>query len=225
LSRAALIEVAALPTDILKASLVSARRSLGKLAATSTLHADLHRHVEDVIGGVGPKGWLEWATDYRNMLVHRARRTELSQLRPTPAGIVDFRGRPIVRAETTQQLARDPGRSEVEVLIQGGARGTGAMVLTETARDTLEDVLASSLRLATDVATELLALWRRRRGDPRLLSQPPEQWEDGLSTETTGFQGYRPGSETYDPKAMIGSPSIKPRSWPWRLMMTDVRSG
>jgi hypothetical protein len=214
---AAIIGVAALPTDLLRASLVSARASLGKLAATSSLRADLHHAVENAIAGVGPRGWLEWATDYRNMLVHRARRTELWQLRPTPSPIVDFQGKPIVRAETIQQLARDPGRSEIEVLaqvqMQSGTLGAGDLVLTETARDTLEGVLASSLRLAIDVGTELLTLWRRRRSDPKLLLQPRKQWEHGVSTQTTGFQGYRPGSETYDPKALIANPAIRPLRW------------
>jgi hypothetical protein len=205
---AAIVGVAALPTDILTASLVTARRSLKKSAATSTLHADLERQIDGVISTVGPRGWIEWVTDYRNMLVHRARRTELSQLRPVPGPILDFRGRPIVKAETIAQLAKDPGRSEIEVLVRGGIDN---LVLTETARDTVEGVLASALRLATDFGAELLALWRNRKSNPALLLQPREQWVGGASTATTGFQGYRPGSEVYDPSALISSPSIKPR--------------
>jgi hypothetical protein len=37
-------------------------------------------------------------------------------------------------------------------------------------------------------------LWRWRRGQPADLRQPAEQWKDGLSTGSTGFNGYAPGS-------------------------------
>jgi hypothetical protein len=203
---ATIVGVAGLPTPMLTASFDRSRRALARPSA-SPIHVALGDRVERAISTVGPTGWLEWATDYRNMLVHRGRRTEMFQVRPIPAAIVDGAGQPIIRSDEIQQLPRDPGRSEVEVLLHSG----NAMVLTEAARDTLEGIFASTFALVSEVSQELLRLWRRRRDEPDLVHQPPEQWAGGASDETTGFAGYRPGSEVYNPAALIGSPSIGPR--------------
>ena len=202
---ASVIGVAGLPTRLLFADLDRARGALEK--AQHREHDALKAFLKDRIGKVGPAGWLEWATDYRNMLVHRARRVVLNHLTPAPIPLYDFQNRPIIRTESTPLLARDPGRSDIEVFLQG----RDALVLTEAASDTLNGILASVRALAEDVARELLALWLRRRANPALLLQPREQWPDGPSRETTGFQGYRPGSATYDAKLLIGAPSVAPR--------------
>jgi hypothetical protein len=141
------------------------------------------------------------------MLVHRARRTEVGEYVPEASPIVDFMGRPIIHTDTVPLLARDPGRSDVEVMLHRA----NALVLTEAARETLEGILRSSVRLAQEATGELLAVWRTRRDRPELLAQPAKQWPGGASSETTGFEGYRPGSREYNPGAIIAAPSWRKR--------------
>jgi hypothetical protein len=171
------------------------------------LQADLRERLEHAIRGSGPPGWMAWATDFRNMLVHRGRRTVVSQIIPEPSPIVDLAGRPIVRSRVIPQLPKDPGRSEVEVMLHRA----NALVLPEAASDTLAGIRDSTVRLVREIIGELIGIWRRRRATPALLSQPKAQWPEGASEETTGFEGYRPGSMEYDPAAIIASPSFRPR--------------
>lgn len=149
----------------------------------------------------GPGGWLEWAIDFRNMLVHRGRRAEAWQIIPRESPILDSRGRPILRAETIQHLPEDPARSEVEVLLGGKE-----LVLAENAQATLEGILASATHVVASICGDLVSLWRQRRTDPDLLRQPPSQWKKGASARSTGFAGYRPGSTPYDPGLLMASP-------------------
>jgi len=207
---ATIVGVAALPTKILTADLVKARIAFQskKLSGSGGIIQDeLSAHLESAIGRVGPAGWLKWTTDFRNMLVHRARRMEMLQAERKESPILDAAGRSIVRAETTIQLPRDPGRSEIEVMLHRA----NALVLTEAAQDTLEGVMASTLGLIADVTGALIDVWRRRRASPDILSQPKEQWPDGPSPETTGFEGYRPGSVVYEPRALVGHPILATR--------------
>src|SRR5207247_2468042 len=100
------------------------------------------------------------------------------------------------------QLPKDPGRSEVEVMLHRA----NALVLPEAASDTLPGIRDSTVRLVQEIIGELIGIWRRRRATPALLSQPQAQWPEGASEETTGFEGYRPGSMEYDPAAIVASP-------------------
>jgi len=147
---ATIVGVAALPTRILTADLASARAAFQsrKLPeAGRAIQMELFTHVENAVERVGPAGWLKWATDFRNMLVHRARRMEVLQSQRRESPILDAVGRSIVRAETTIQLPADPGRSEIEVMFHR----PNALVLTEAAQDTLEGVMASTLGFVTEV--------------------------------------------------------------------------
>jgi len=54
--------------------------------------------------------------------------------------------------------------------------------------------MSSTAHLVETVATHLIDLWQWRRGHPADLRQPAEQWKDGPSTQSTGFNGYAPGS-------------------------------
>src|SRR5262249_28799161 len=147
---ATMVGVAALPTRILTADLGRARAAFQskKLSKPGReLQDQLSARVEMAIGRTGPSGWLEWATDFRNMLVHRARRMEIVNAERIESPILDAGGRSIVRAQTTIQLPRDPGRSEIEVMLHRA----NALVLTESSRDTLEGILASTLRLVEEV--------------------------------------------------------------------------
>jgi hypothetical protein len=90
---------------------------------------------------------------------------------------------------------RDPGRSDIEVLLDSPSN----TVLHEDGQRTLEGLIGSTAKLLETMAAHLLNLWRWRRNHPGELRQPAEQWENGPSTQSTGFSGCAPGSLTLDP--------------------------
>jgi len=207
---AAIIGVAALPSTLLKADFTRARQRLSQVTPTSPgseRQVTLRTEIDNAIVQSGPKGWLEWATDYRNMYVHRGRRSEFFDLSHRVSPIVDHHGRDIVQVETPARLVKDPGRSDIEVLLQG----KGALVLTEEARVTLDGLLTSTYHLVQRTSAGLLDLWRTRRDTPDLIHQPRQQWPDAASTDTTHFEGYKPGSSPYAPKAIMGNPLLVTR--------------
>lgn len=195
---ASVVGVAALKTSLLRADLDSARRALARVTGATAgdrVQADFRVQLEALIEGVGPPGWFRWAVDLRNTLIHRGRRLQLSELRPLPSGLVHPDGRPVIRSHVIHQLPRDPGRSDVEMFLDGA----NPPVLTETAATTLLGVLRSALRLTAEGGLLLLNLWRTRRTTPSLLFQPREQWPNGRSSATAGFRGYAPDSVPYNP--------------------------
>jgi len=122
----------------------------------------------------------------------------MSELRPIPCQLVNPDGGPIIRTHVIHQLPRDPGRSDVEMLLDTA----NPPVLTESAATTLRGVLESTLRLTGNGGALLLNLWRIRRGTPTLLLQPKEQWPHGASSATSGFRGYEPDSVPFNPNQL-----------------------
>jgi len=196
---ASVVGVIALRTNLLRADLDSARRTLAAVngaGAGERVQAQFGADLETLIARAGPPGWFRWVIDLRNTLIHRGRRLQMSELRPVPSGIVGPDGRPVIRTDVIHQLPRDPGRSDVEMFLDA----THPPVLTESAAMTLLGVLESTLRLIGEAGGLLLDVWRTRRANPVLLPQPHEQWPAGPSTATAGFDGYGPGSMPYDPE-------------------------
>jgi hypothetical protein len=204
---AATVGVLALPTSILKADLDRAIVTLGGVSAPSTdgekIQAGFRTELEQIVAAAGPPGWLPWATDYRNMLVHRGRRLEVSSLTRRGALLYAADETPVMLARSVRQLPQDPGLSEVEVLVPAAA-----LVLTENAAATLEGVMASTLALSDRTAAALIAIWKRRRADPRLLTQPKEQWRAGRSSSSRGFAGYKPGTAPSNFDALVSHPTF-----------------
>jgi hypothetical protein len=194
-----MIGVVPLPQNILKADFKKARTALGKIDRTANagtaMQAQFATQLEAAIAGAGPPGWLDWTLDFRNMLVHRGRRIEHGQFLPIEPVLYGPDGRPAPRARRAAQLPRDPGRSDVEVFIDT----PWEHVLPEEARKTLFGLTGSTISLLETVAQDLLALWQWRRAHPGHLRQPASQWKRGPSKESTGFNGYAPGSLKLDP--------------------------
>lgn len=194
-----LIGVAALPMSILRADFDKARAKLAKINgaanAGANMQAQLAAQLEAAISSAGPQGWLEWTLDFRNMLVHRGRRLELGQFLRIEPILFGPDGQPAPRARHVSHLPRDPGRSDVEVFL-GMPWNT---VLHEGGQRTLQGLMNSSVQLLETMATHLLDLWRWRRDHPADLRQPAEQWKDGPSTQSTGFNGYASGSLVLEP--------------------------
>ena len=140
--------------------------------------------------------------DFRNMLVHRGRRFEFGQYLPITPTLYGPDARPVLRARRVGHLPRDPGRSDVEVFL--GTPWT--LVLSEEAEQTLRGLIGSTKALLEATATDLLDLWHWRRDHPGSLLQPAAQWPNGLSTQSTGFNGYAPGTLKLTPDMAMVHP-------------------
>lgn len=194
-----IIGVAALPLSILKADFGRVRAALGNISGAAntgaSMQARLNGQLEAALTAAGPDGWLDWTLDFRNMLVHRGRRIELGQLLPVEPVLLGPNGRPAPRARRASHLPRDPGRSDIEVLLDAPSN----TVLHEDGQRTLEAATGSTANLLETIAVHLLDLWQWRRNHSGELRQPVEQWKKGPSTQSTGFSGYAPGSLPLDP--------------------------
>ncbi len=186
-----IIGVASLRCSILKADFKVVRKFLGQIAGESDgtiRQVEFAKVLESGICSSGPSGWLDWTLDFRNMLVHRGRRLEYGHIVPVPP----FRG---FNGRRVALLPRDPGRSDVEVLVAAPHR----LLLTEDARLTLRSLIASTKSLLETTAAGLLELWCWRRSNPSALPQLAEQWKNGPSIESTGFTGYAPDTVAVEP--------------------------
>lgn len=196
-----IIGVAALPLSILRADFAKARRKFGTIDGAgsdgASIQAQLSRRLEATIADVGPPGWLDWTLDFRNMLVHRGRRIELGQYLPLEPVLYGPDGHPAQPARRISHLPRDPGRSDVEVFLDGTP---GNLVLHEEATRTLEGLMRCTTNLLETTATYMLEFWRWRRAHPADLRQPQTQWPDGPSIQSTGFNGYAPNSPHFNPQ-------------------------
>lgn len=189
-----IIGVAALPHDILKADFKQARAVLARIdgaaSAGAKAQASFAARLESAISAAGPQGWLDWTLDLRNMLVHRGRRIELGQYLPITPVLLGPDGKPAPRARRVAHLPRDPGRSDIEVFIDTPWN----MVLHEEGTRTLQGLMNSTVLLLEITAGHLLDFWRWRRAHPSDLRQPADQWKNGPSIKSTGFNGYAPDS-------------------------------
>src|SRR3569833_446037 len=196
--------VLALNGWILGASFGVARGSLKNLSTKPDKDVErkaVKATIDALINASGPTGWLEWTLDYRHMLVHRARRFELSTLE-IESKLVDQQGRPIIRTREIPQLARAPGRSDVEVWRDDQI----PPVLTESAITTMEEILKSSQATISGIMRELLRFWTWRKNNVATLTQPADQWPNGAVGNASGFAGYEPTQVRYSPTMMTASP-------------------
>jgi len=207
---AASIGVAAVSDNLLRADFERLRRWLNREIKPTTsrhaIHDGLRVCVDDGIGAAGPVGWLRWASDYRNMFVHRGRRTELVKVE-LEARILDAQGRYIPKANSVRLLLRDPAASEIQGLTE--FRKT-QLTLTEPAERTMRALLESTKYLTQTIARHLCGVWSRRRSEPDLLKQPLEQWPE-LDSASVGFEGYEPGTTNLAATHIVGHPSLGQR--------------
>jgi hypothetical protein len=188
------IGVAALSMSILRADFERARAKLNRITSAANdgekMQAQFAAMLEAGIAAAGPPGWLDWTLDFRNMLVHRGRRFEYGQFVPRSPTLYGANAQRLLRVRRVTHLPRDPGRSDIEVFLDS----PWTFVLTEGAELTLQGLIASTKALLETTAKDLLGLWRWRRDHPASLSQPVAQWPHGRSTQSTGFNGYAPGT-------------------------------
>lgn len=149
----------------------------------SQIQIDFRDFFEDVKKSCGPKDWLEWADQYRNMYVHRGRRTIFQLIKAREVRIFDANGQLIPRAELELHLAKFPDRSEVEAFIK-----SKDINLNEEAEITISGVFNSCRTLLETICEKLLEIWKLRRNNPTLLEQPVKQWTDII--KKCDFAGY-----------------------------------
>jgi hypothetical protein len=83
-----------------------------KQTLLSSEQISFSNELEKIIDCAGPKGWLQWTSDYRNMVVHRARRHRLTLIDPYEDP--NLKGRPL--AKIIGLMARSPSRTDLEDL-------------------------------------------------------------------------------------------------------------
>jgi len=199
-----IIGVIAIPTPILTADLGrKIREFFTKIGQGTTdgekVQADFHRKFSEVIASVGPDGWLLWALDFRNMLVHRGRRLECGQFVPKLPQIYGPDGKQVLRYRRLTYLPRNPGMSDVEVWrdtpMTSARDPLEVLVLAEDATQTLGGLLDSMKAMISETAKLLIEVWKWRRDNPRILTQPAAQWPKGAAiAPASAFQGYAPRS-------------------------------
>lgn len=186
------VGVAGLKRDILTADLDRVFAVADGLTGTdpgAAFQARLIAELAAALDKAGPPGWWRWASQYRNMLVHRGRRTRKSGGHIIESPIVNAAGRPVPRLRSFPLLPRDPSRSDVEVMLHLG----DADHLTEDGLTTLTGILASTTAAARACASILQVAWQERRATPSLILQPREQWRH-VKTSAAPFAGYAPGT-------------------------------
>jgi hypothetical protein len=171
-----------------------------------TYQHEFGQRLTQIIGQVGPQGWLDWLLNFRNMLVHRGRRIEIGQFVPRLPFLRDPWGRPIIRANVITQLPQEPDRSDVDVHLEPDI----APVLTEDVRQTLEGAMASVRTLIEAVAEQLGAAWDWRKAHLDTLRQPRAQWPrigaEARVNRPQPFRGYAPGTHAHQPSQLMSHP-------------------
>jgi len=192
------IAVAAFETPIVRADF---RRLLDylKTSFAPTAGGQLQQRVKDTITGAvrkaGPEGWLAWTLEFRNMLVHRGRRTQFHAIaRDAGPVLYSADGTPIPRARIVMHLARDPRNSDLQAFFGGNVEPSRLTnVLDEDGLRALRSALEAVIFVVKELSTALLSVWRERRAQPTLLAQPREQWPD-LAIHPDPFAGFEPGT-------------------------------
>ncbi|MEV6641106.1 hypothetical protein [Amycolatopsis sp. NPDC051371] len=122
----------------------------------------------------GPDGWLEWTQFSRNDRVHRASRMH--------TGIFTEDGK------MARPFPRQPDHAET--LAFRMANDVRKVHLTEDSVVTLEGVVGSVNAAVVGVLLACAALWRTRKAQPALITQPEWQWASAKPPRATTFDGY-----------------------------------
>ncbi|MER6589668.1 hypothetical protein [Micromonospora chalcea] len=113
-----------------------------------------------------PSGWLTWALDMRNVMIHRAHRFELRRF---------YRRSQRDELQYVLHLPKNPQLTDAEAFVLG--EQPQDLLLWEHAGTTMSGVLDNLIGAATQTVDLLYDIWQRRRNDPALLAQPDAQWK------------------------------------------------
>ncbi len=184
----AILGVLALPFSLRWNDLDKAQKTLKKITAPQNpgeeLQVEFRDFFQEVKTSSGPEDWLEWATQYRNMYIHRGRRSTFNNIIGNDAGRLDADGYLIPRVITTLHLAKYPDKSDAEAMVLGD------VTLNEDANVTLKGLFKSCRDLEEIICERLISIWVKRRSNPSLLEQPLSQWSK--ESKSCTFDGYEP---------------------------------
>ena len=213
---ASIVGVLALPKNIQYADFKITREALRN--ATHPIQLDFLVKLDQTILDAGPLGWVEWVTDFRNMVIHRGRRVHINQVIPRQPSLLGPTGRVIPRAMTAEHLPSDPCRSQIEAFLDNAR----TLVLTEHAESTMRGTLDSSVVVVRKLCAELVTAWKTRRGTPTLLNQPRANWAGSYPSRSTQFDGCRPGTLPFDPAMWVSHRDIE-RQFKSAALSDDLR--
>ena len=187
---AAIIGVLALPSNLRKADIGNAEIAFKdkkdrnkRNPKLSSLQLEFVDFYETVKQSSGTEHWLEWAEQYRNMYVHRGRRTTFHNIQARSVQLFDAKGQIIPRAELVTHLAKSPDKSDIEAFIK-----SKDINLNEDAETTLSELFKSCRNFVENISERLHLIWIERRNNPSLLEQPQIQWEK--PSKVCNFVGY-----------------------------------
>lgn len=187
----AIVGVLALPVSLRRSDIGKAERALSQIISVddgSKIQVEFRDFFNKLKKSCGVEDWLEWSDQYRNMYVHRGRRTIHYQIFARETNLLASKGMSFVKTEATTHLAKYPDRSDVEAFIK-----SKNINLTEDAEATLSGVFKSCRELNEKICERLVSIWQERRKNPSLLEQPKKQWDNKI--RPCKFKGYKPGSK------------------------------
>lgn len=218
---AVIVGLLAFPRPLLRTGLNDARRALEYTPDPPYERGDVLRHefargLSDAIAAAGPAGWLDWAVDYRNMLVHRGRRFEMAQFMPVGGQLHGVQGETFVPVRVVHQLARDPACSDMEAFVALSkthvlAPTSVKPVLEEPGSVTLEALVQSVSFVLARACELLLEVLEARRVDPAVFDQPSSQWASVPSGPLDRFDGYEPGTAEFGVDQLVANPLFRTR--------------
>lgn len=187
-----------------KGDIGNAERALKDLQPQGTPGSQIQIDFKDLFQTVktasGPKDWLTWTKQYRNMYVHRGRRLYIGTFVPSKVVLLDAHEQLIPRVDSQLHLAKHPDKSDAETFLRKD------MVLNEDAEITLTGVFNSTRNFLEVLSERLVQIWRERRQDPALIEQPATQWS--RPALPCDFNGYAPGSIPFGGSEIMLGPIV-----------------
>jgi hypothetical protein len=198
---AACIGILGLPLDLRRADFASLKSGLEKLKNPDHLAHTYFIKISEAESKSGPKNWLNYMVEFRNLLSHRARTLSVRTLSPEILSLVDPKtGENIVHTKIVYLLSQCPNSSEMEMWANGTIH-----TLEESAEITLKGLKESLFTFTNEVCDVLTAAWIDRKETPLSIPIPKRQWKYKFPKNENTFQGYAPGTLVFQPESITVS--------------------
>ena len=201
------IGVLGLNTNLRWNDIGAAEAALKKLTPQGTPGSKVQMDFRDLFETAkqqsGPEDWLAWASQYRNMFIHRGRRLSTGEFVPREVLLLDSQGQVIPRVKTQLHLAKYPDKSDAEALIRKD------VVLNEDADTTFKGIFDSTRDFEEIICERLVSIWSERRKNTSLIEQPATQWNTKIKPCT--FNGYDKSASALNFDEMMSNPTLHQR--------------
>lgn len=203
----AIIGVLGLDTNLRWNDIGAAEKALANLKPQGTqgsqMQIDFRDLFETAKKASGPEDWLAWASQYRNMFIHRGRRLAHGTFVPREALFLNADEEVIPRSKTQIHLAKYPDKSDIEAFIRKD------VVLNEDADITLKGIFKSTRDFEETICRQLVTIWQERRANPSLIEQPATQWNTKI--KPCNFNGYDKNAPKLDVSEIMANPTLRKR--------------